>query len=317
MYEQHFGFQESPFSLTPDPAFLYRGRKHGMALTMLEYGLLREAPIILVTGEIGAGKTTLIRHLLNQFDSTATIGLISSTHRAFGDLIQWVALAFGIESEGRDKVAIYRSFMDFLIGEYAKGRRTVLIVDEAQNMDAETLEELRVLSNINADKNVVLQIILSGQPELRSTLRNEKLEQFAQRITVDYHLGALDLKETREYIQHRLAVAGGAKSLFSPDAVIAVYQYSAGVPRLINSICDTALVYCFAEGRVKVSGKIIHELIAEKRSRGLFGAGKIQYDVDESKRSMTSAENVASGSSATTTTPQNSLDLFAIDGQKQ
>lgn len=277
MYERHFGFRERPFTLSPDPAFLYRSRKHGMALTMLEYGLINEAPIIVVTGEIGAGKTTLIRHLLNQFDERTAVGLISNTHKSFGYLMQWVAMAFGLPHEGKDKVALYQAFVEFLIGEYAKGRRTVLIVDEAQNMDADTLEELRVISNINADKNLVLQTILVGQPELRDTLRQSRLEQFAQRIAVDYHLDALELKETREYIQHRLELAGGNRNIFMPDAVLAVFEHSAGVPRLINSLCDTALVYAFAEGRLRVNGKIVNALVAEKQARGLFGAGKINY----------------------------------------
>jgi type II secretory pathway predicted ATPase ExeA len=178
MYERHFGFRERPFALSPDPAFLYRSRKHGMALTMLEYGLINEAPIIVVTGEIGAGKTTLIRHLLNQFDDKTAVGLISNTHKAFGELIQWVSMAFGLPHEGKEKVALYQAFVDFLIKEYAKGKRTVLIVDEAQNMDADTLEELRVISNINADKHLVLQLILVGQPELRETLRRQLVKQY-------------------------------------------------------------------------------------------------------------------------------------------
>jgi general secretion pathway protein A len=279
MYERHFGLTERPFSLTPDPGFMYRGRKHGMALTMLEYGLMSDSPIVVITGEIGAGKTTLIRQLLNQLDDSVTVGLISNTHKAFGELLQWICLAFGLESDSAAKVELYRKLVDFLIGEYAKGKKTILIVDEAQNMDAVTLEELRVLSNINADKNVVLQLVLSGQPELRETLRLPELEQFAQRIATDYHLDALDLRETREYILHRVSVAGGNRSLFLPDAIIAIFQYSAGVPRLINSICDTALVYAFADGRARVTGKLVHEMVAEKRSRGLFGAGKYDYGV--------------------------------------
>lgn len=277
MYERHFGLNERPFALTPDPGFMYRGRKHGMALTMLEYGLMSNAPIVVITGEIGAGKTTLIRQLLNQLDDSVTVGLISNTHASFGELIQWICLAYGIDCSGASKVDSYRKVVDFLIAEYAKGKKTILIVDEAQNMDVATLEELRVISNINADKDVILQLVLSGQPELRQKLRMPELEQFAQRIATDFHLEALDLRETREYIHHRIAVAGGSKTLFMPDAIIAVFQYSAGVPRLINSICDTALVYAFAEGKSKVNGKIVHEMIAEKRSRGLFGAGKYDY----------------------------------------
>ena len=277
MYEKYFGFAERPFSLNPDPAFLYRGRKHGTAAAMLEYGLLNDAPMIVISGEIGSGKTTLIRHLLNQLDATTTVGLISNTHKAFGELIQWVCVAFGLEHEGKDKVTLYRRFMDFLIHEYAKGKRTVLIVDEAQNMDTDTLEELRLISNINADKNLVLQLILVGQPELRATLHQPRMEQFAQRIAVDYHLEALELKETREYIQHRLTVAGGNKNLFLPDAILAIFQHAAGVPRLINSLCDSALVYAYAEGRLRVTGRIVNELVAEKKAKGLFGAGKIDY----------------------------------------
>jgi general secretion pathway protein A len=280
MYEKHFGFRERPFALSPDPAFLYRSRKHGMALTMLEYGLINEAPIIVVTGEIGAGKTTLIRHLLNQFDDRTAVGLISNTHKAFGELIQWVSMAFGLPHEGREKVALYQAFVDYLIAQFAKGRRTVLIVDEAQNMDADTLEELRVISNINADKHLVLQLILVGQPELRETLRQKRLEQFAQRIAVDYHLGALEFKETREYIQHRLELAGGNKNVFQPDAILEIFKHAEGVPRLINSLCDTALVYAFAEGRQRVSGKLVAEMIEEKKSRNLFGAGKLRYEME-------------------------------------
>lgn len=256
-----------------------------MALAMLEYGLSTEAPIIVVTGEIGAGKTTLIRHLLNQFDNKFTVGLISNTHNSFGELMQWVCMAFGIDYQGKEKVSLYQAFVDFLLNEYAQGKRTILIIDEAQNMDSGTLEELRLISNINADKNVVLQLLIIGQPDLRETLRQKKLEQFAQRIAVDYHLGPLDLKETREYIQHRLVTAAGNKNTFQPDAILAVYQLSQGVPRLINSLCDQVLVYAFAEGRQRVTEKLVRDLVADKQVYGLFGAGKLQYDppVDEPK----------------------------------
>lgn len=280
MYERHFGFRERPFALTPDPAFLYRSRKHGMALTMLEYGLVNDAPIIVITGEIGAGKTTLLRQLLNQLDDRTTVGLISNTHKSFGELIQWVTIAYGLPHEGKDKVALYRAFVEFLVAEYASGKRTVLIVDEAQNMDADTLEELRLISNINADKNLVLQLVLVGQPELRDTLRQKRLEQFAQRIAVDYHLDALELKETREYIQHRLETAGGNRNLFQPDAILEIFKHAEGVPRLINSLCDTSLVYAFAEGRQRVTGRLVAEMIEEKKSRNLFGAGKLRYAED-------------------------------------
>lgn len=281
MYEEHFGFRERPFALTPDPGFLYLSGKHSMAFAMLEYGLFNNAPVIVITGDIGSGKTTLIRHLLNHLDATSTVGLISNTHKGFGDIMQWVSMSFGLEHEGRDKVAMYRQFVDFLVGEFADGKRTVLIVDEAQNMGVETLEELRLLSNINADKNLVLQIVLVGQPELRDTLRRPDLEQFAQRISADYHLDALDAGETREYIRHRLSVAGGNRRLFLPDALDAIARYSGGVPRLINALCDTALVYAFAEGRLRVTSTIVTNMVEERRRRGLFGAGKLDVGVLE------------------------------------
>lgn len=277
MYLQHFGLNERPFSLNPDPAFLYRSRKHGMALTMLEYGLMSNAPIALITGEIGAGKTTIIRQILMQIEESARVGLISNTHKSFGNLMQWIASAFDIELDIESKARLHREFTKFLIGQYAAGRRVVLIIDEAQNLDVEYLEELRVLSNINAEKDVLFQLVLVGQPELRETLRLPAMEQFAQRIAVDFHLQALNLRETREYIQYRTTIAGSKKALFQSDAMIAIYQYADGVPRLINSLCDTALVYTFAEGRSRVSARIVHGLVAEKRELGLFGAGKASY----------------------------------------
>ena len=278
MYEKYFGLREKPFSLPPDPDFLYLGCKHAMALTMLEYGITNDAPTIVISGEIGSGKTTLIRRLLDTLEDNATIGLISNTHPAFGELIQWVAMAFGLPFENREEVALYDSFVNFLIEEYARGMRTILIVDEAQNMSADTLEELRVLSNINADKNLVLQIILVGQPELRDTLRKPCLEQFAQRISVDYHLDPLDARETRDYIEHRLLKAGGDKGLFSRPAILLIHEYSAGVSRIINSLCDTAMVYAFAESRKQVTAQLVKDIVADKKAKGLFGAGKIHYE---------------------------------------
>lgn len=273
MYEKHFGFRERPFALTPDPAFLYQSDKHSMAYAMLEYGVLNNIPVVLITGDIGTGKTTLIRHLLASLDNNVMVGLISNTHRSFGDLIQWVTMAYGLEHEGRDKVTLYRRFVEFLIDGYANNRRAVLIVDEAQNMDIETLEELRLLTNINADKSMVLQLVLVGQPQLRHTLQRPELEQFAQRIGSDYHLEVLDKRDTREYIRHRLAVAGSGRNPFAPDAMDAIFEYSGGVPRLINTLCDSALVYVFADDRQRVTARLVTQMVDDRRRRGLFGAG--------------------------------------------
>jgi len=270
MYENFYGFREKPFSLLPDAGFLYLSNKHRMALTLLEYGLMNQAGFTVISGDIGTGKTTLIRQLLNNIDPLITVGLISNTHRTFGDLMQWIALAFALPHQGKDKVQLYQDFMEFIIQEYAHGRRTVLIVDEAQNLPADTLEELRMLSNVNADKDQVLQIILVGQRELRDTLRRPDLVQFAQRIGVDYHLDPLNEEETSDYIQHRCKIAGGKAELFSAQARQAVFEYTGGVPRLVNLLCDTALVYGYAEQRERLDARLIHDVATDKQQGGLF-----------------------------------------------
>ena len=270
MYESFYGFREKPFSLLPDSGFLYLSGQHRMALTLLEYGLMNQAGFTVISGDIGTGKTTLIRQILNNLDPQLKVGLISNTHQTFGDLMQWIALAFDLPHAGKDKVQLYQAFMEFIIQQYAQGRRTVLIVDEAQNMSAETLEELRMLSNINADKDQVLQIILVGQRELRDTLRRPDLVQFAQRIGVDYHLEPLSEEETSDYIQHRCTVAGGKANLFSDQARQAIFAHTGGVPRLINLLCDTTLVYGYAEQREGIDAKLVHDVAEDKQRGGLF-----------------------------------------------
>ena len=287
MYEKFYGLREKPFSLLPDPSFLYPSPKHRMALVLLEYSLMNQAGFSVITGEIGTGKTTLIRQLLNQLDRDVTVGLISNTHRSFGELLQWVLMAFNLEYAGKDKVALYQTFMDFLIQEYARNRRTVLIIDEAQNMAAETLEELRMLSNVNADKDQVLQVFLVGQAGLREMMRRPDLEQFAQRISVDYHLEPLNAQETRDYIRHRLTVAGGDPELFDEAASEAMFRNTGGVPRLINLLCDTTLVFGYAEQIKRVTADLVEEVAREKRKGGLFPQAQ-QIDARDSAETSTS-----------------------------
>lgn len=270
MYEKFYGLREKPFSLLPDPSFLYPSEKHSMALVLLEYGLSNQTSFSVITGGIGTGKTTLIRQLLSQLGRDVTVGLISNTHRSFGELLQWVLLAFNLEYAGKDKVGMYQLLVDFLIGEYARNRRTVLIIDEAQNMAPEALEELRMLSNINADKDQVLQIILVGQAGLRETLRRPDLEQFAQRIAVDYNLESLNLEETHSYIRHRLQVAGGDPDIFDTAACEAIYRHSGGTPRLINLLCDTAMVFGYAEQAAQIHAPLVEDVVHEKLKGGIF-----------------------------------------------
>lgn len=270
MYEAHFGLREKPFSLLPDPSFLYLSDKHRMALALLQYGLSNQAGFTAITGGIGTGKTTLIRHLLNNMEQDVTVGLISNTHRSFGDLLQWILLAYNLDHAGKTKVEMYHAFVDFMIREYARNRRTVLIVDEAQNMEADTLEELRMLSNVNADKDQVLQVVLVGQQQLRDNLRRPDLIQFAQRIAVDYHLTPLTADETMAYVRHRLTVAGGNPELFTDAACASVHYHSNGVPRLVNLLSDLALVYGYAERRTQIDVDLIEDVAREKQAGGIF-----------------------------------------------
>lgn len=293
MYESFFGFKERPFSLLPDPSFLFPSRRHAMAATMLEYAIESQAGITLVTGDIGMGKTTLVRHLLNRLGDSVAVGLINNTHRSFGELLQWVNLAFDLPYEGKDKVALFQAFQNHLIQEYAKGRRTILIVDEAQNMDSATLEELRVLSNINADKFQVLQLILVGQPELRSTLRRAELEQFVQRIGVDYHIAPFDENESSAYIQHRLRCVGGNPNLFSAEAERFIHNQAGGVPRVINSLCDMALVYAYADQLPSVSLDLVTSVIKDKIDNGLFGTARIATEAAPEQLEFTARQRAA------------------------
>lgn len=270
MYEAFYGFREKPFSIIPDPSFLYFSPKHQMAFDLLEYGLMNQAGFNVITGEIGTGKTTLIRHLLGRLGQDTSVGLISNTHRSFGELLQWILFAYGLDYKGKEKVEMFHTFLDFMLQQYAQNKRTVLIVDEAQNMAPETLEELRMLSNVNADKDQVLQVILVGQAQLRDLLRRPDLEQFAQRIAVDYHLEPLEQEETRTYIRHRVNVAGSSADLFDDASCNAVYQHSQGVPRLINLLCDTALVYGFAEQKQSIDAELVHDVARDKMRGGIF-----------------------------------------------
>jgi len=281
MYENFYGLREKPFSLLPDPEYLYLSEKHQMALTLLEYGVLNQAGFCVISGQAGAGKTTLIRHLLGRFGDDISVGLLSNTHESFGELLTWILMSFGLEYTGKTKTELYQTFVDFVIDQYAQNRYTLLIVDEAQNISLDTLEELRMLSNVNADKDQVLQVILVGQPKLLENLQRPELEQFAQRIAVDYNLEALNKEETQGYIQHRLNVAGGSPELFEAEVCDLVYRHSGGIPRLINMLCDTALVYGYAEQANPISARIVADVIKEREKHGVLPKFRETEQTDE------------------------------------
>jgi len=257
MYCQFYGLHEKPFSLLPDPEFLFLSQKHEKALNLLELGVLNQSGFCIISGEIGAGKTTLVRELLSRLDEHVRVGLISNTHSSFSDLLGWILAAYGLESESSAAVFQHRRFTDFVIEQYASGKHTLLIIDEAQNLSLSALEQLRMLSNINSDKDLVLQIILIGQSELRAKLQQPELEQFAQRIAIDYHLAALDLEETTAYIRHRVIKSGGSQQLFNDAASKLVFEHSGGVPRLINRICELSLVYGFSERKNVIDSDLV------------------------------------------------------------
>ena len=272
MYERYFGFTEEPFSLFPDPTFLYFSRQHRMAYSLLEYGILKQSGFTVITGDIGCGKTTLIRRLIDDLKTQVTLGMIINTHQRFTNLLEWVLLSFGLDYKCKNPVELYQLFVDFLVRESACNRRALLVIDEAQNLDAATLEEVRALSNIHVGKYQILQIILVGQPELKATLSRPDLRQFSQRVLAFYELKPLVEDETISYIQHRLLRAGGCPELFSQEACRLIHRHAGGVPRLINLLCGTVLVYAFAEETNRIGVDLVQAVLDEGAAGLCMGA---------------------------------------------
>src|SRR6476646_9304047 len=274
MYEAFYQLREKPFSILPDPDLIYWGKMHSMAFTMLEFGVMNNAGFTVITGELGSGKTTLVRYLLKKISPQITVGLISNSPQGRQELLQWILMSLGQLFEG-DYPILFKHLQDFLYGQYANGRRTILIIDEAQNLEPEALEHLRMLSNINADKFQILQLILVGQPQLRDLLLAPKLHQFAQRISSDFHLRPLDDREVGNYIAFRLQAVGSPRPLFTKEACSLIASASGGIPRMINVLCDTALVYGFANDQQFISEHLIREVIADKQQYSIFPVKKV------------------------------------------
>lgn len=279
MYEQFYGLTAKPFTIVPDPKFLFWTGPHSMAFAMLEYGIVNHAGFTVITGEIGAGKTTLIQHLLSKLPGDINVGLLSNTQVEPGELLRWVLMSFGQEFSADSKVALFSDFQKYLLKEHEAGKRTVLIVDEAQNLGSTALEELRMISNVNTHNKELLQIVLSGQPELKRLLGGPELTQFAQRVSSDFHLALLGRKDVIGYIEHRLKVAGAEESFFTGDACDLIYFATKGTPRLINILCDTAMMYGFAGEKKKITADIVQNVLDDKRRYGVFQpASAVKYD---------------------------------------
>lgn len=274
MYESFYGFNKKPFSLTFDPDLLYMGHTHTTALSMLEYGVLSQSGFTVITGEVGSGKTTIVRHLLDQLNDSIKIGLITNTHANMGQLLPWVMHAFGQEYRDDHPVAQYEAFTKFLQKQFDNNQRTVLLIDEAQNLGIGLLEELRMLSNLNTVTEQCLQIILVGQPQLRALLMKPELMQFSQRVAADYHIAALSPTETVSYIKHRLVMAGAREDVFTPHAYMLIHAVSRGIPRLINVLCDTALSFAFADEVRIVHEDYLRGVLKERSEGGLLALGQ-------------------------------------------
>jgi general secretion pathway protein A len=282
MYEAFYGLSEKPFSLLPDPRFIYFSDMHRTAYSLLEYSLLNQAGFVVISGEIGAGKTTLLTLLMRNLPADIEVGAITNTHSAFGTLIQLVCSAFNLvsDSENFPDAVLFRRFTYMLAATAKLGRKCILIVDEAQNLSIEQLEQLRLLSNSNTIDGAVLQIILVGQPELGDMLRSGRLEQFAQRISAEYHLRSFDMESGIAYIDHRLNCAGGGPHLFTLGAKQLAIYYGRGTPRLINNLCDMALVCGYATQARVIDRDILKQVIAVRRSNGIMPLRKSEA-VDE------------------------------------
>lgn len=270
MYKEHFGLKEKPFTILPDPDFMYWGRTHQLAFAMLEYGIVNRAGITVITGEIGCGKTTLIQHLLKKLDPAIEVGLLSNIQRQRDDLLSWVLHAFGQPHEEASHIALFEQLETFLHDCHRHGRRVILIVDEAQNLELDMLEEMRLLTNILVDKQQLLQLTLLGQPQLKDLLRRPELVQFAQRVSSDYHIRRLREPEVSSYIETRLAKAGRIVPLFEDETFARIHRISRGIPRLINIICDTAMVYGYSSSADSIGLDIVNEVIADKSKYGVF-----------------------------------------------
>lgn len=264
MYLDYFGLNEAPFDITPNPRFLFYSAKHREAYNHLLYGIRERKGFVQLTGEVGAGKTTLCRALLEQLDDRYSTALILNPLMSAEELIRTIAMEFGLPVNGLDRLDILAVINQFLLNQVERGRESVLIIDEAQDLTEELLEQVRLLSNFETDNRKLLQIVLLGQPELRDRLNSPRLRQLRQRITVRYHLKPLTQDEVKNYVRHRIHVSGGnGTPRFTHAAFWRLYRYTKGIPRLVNAVCDKALLAGFVEQQSRIGFRLVGRAVRE------------------------------------------------------
>ncbi len=328
MYEQFYGLTSKPFQLNPDPAFFFGSKQHRRAKAYLEYGVSRNEGFIVITGEIGAGKTTVLRSLIDGLHGSNVItGHLVTTQLGAEDTLRMVGAAFGFRVKDVPKSELLITLEAFLISQTSKGKRCLLIVDEAQNLSPRAVEELRMLSNFQFGNQALLQSFLIGQPEFREILQRPEMEQFRQRVAATCHIGPLDAEETKAYVEHRLKCAGAKdKPSFEPAAFEGIYKASGGIPRRINSVCDRLLLLGFLGGRTHLTGddvaEVAREFAAENdvpvRPAGPAGASPAgggtavaELDVDLSKLKLEPAEAEAMSKQLAAITSEQRSDQLA------
>ena len=270
MYEAFYQLKGKPFALLPDSSFLYPSPEHQAAYGLLEYGIVSQAPFMVLTGDPGVGKTSLLQKLIVEHGAKHKIGLVTNAGYDVDHLLPWILLSLGLSTKRLDPIEAYHLFSEFLTQQSKSLRRVILIIDEAQNLGAELLEELRLLSNMNDGTSLKLQVVLSGQPALYSLLQRTDMTQFAQRIVVDYHLKPLTEIDTGHYIRHRVHVAGGYASLFTRKACTLVHRLTQGNPRLINQVADRALTYGYAEQAKVITSQLIAQAALDRTKGGIL-----------------------------------------------
>ncbi len=319
MYERFYQLRERPFALSPDPDYLYPSRVHKEALSYLRFGIEGHAGFVVVTGEIGSGKTTLLQTLLRGLDQETTVARIVNTMLTPRELLEAILLEFGVEVPPT-KPAMVHALAEFLVGERQAGRLVLLVIDEAQNLGTEALEEVRMLSNLETEKSKLIQIILVGQPDLRAALDRPALEQLRQRVTVSYHLAPLDADDAEAYINHRLRRAAAGVPLEFPRAVTdLVHERSRGVPRVINVICDAILLFGYGAERQDIDLALAREAISELEETGVL-AGEASQPVGSAVRVGAVAKEASSGTTSASHTrapmidrPQDRIAQYAAD----